>query len=173
MLDAISATDVDSRPALLGNIVCVGGGTCLPGFADRLSYELGVRAPGVSDLRLSNTQSNTQGLETILMFRYIFSSDRSTKSSSMRRETTSNVVIHRGSAAVFSQVLARSINSGSVNKSTKNMDAISFMRDASDLVILEQKEGKHVNLCEKSNVSVCESELLPSTLLVVETRSVQ
>lgn len=45
VLDAISSVDVDHRPALLSNIVCVGGGTFLPGFVDRLSYELTTRAP--------------------------------------------------------------------------------------------------------------------------------
>jgi len=50
VLDAIAATDVDSRPTLLQNIVCVGGGTCIPGFNDRLSYQLNIAAPGVSSL---------------------------------------------------------------------------------------------------------------------------
>ncbi|PWN41398.1 Actin/actin-like protein [Ceraceosorus guamensis] len=45
VLDAINSTDVDSRPALFGNVVCVGGGSCIPGFNDRLSYELSVAAP--------------------------------------------------------------------------------------------------------------------------------
>lgn len=43
---AIEATDVDSRATLLQNIVCVGGSTTIPGFNDRLSYELGLRLPG-------------------------------------------------------------------------------------------------------------------------------
>jgi actin-related protein 4 len=43
---AIEATDVDSRATLLQNIVCVGGSTVIPGFNDRLSYELGLKLPG-------------------------------------------------------------------------------------------------------------------------------
>ena len=45
IVDSISSVDVDSRATLLSNIVCVGGTTFLPGFVDRLSYELGVRQP--------------------------------------------------------------------------------------------------------------------------------
>lgn len=45
VMDAIAAVDVDSRPALLSNIVCVGGGTFVPGFVDRLNFELTARAP--------------------------------------------------------------------------------------------------------------------------------
>ncbi|PWN50473.1 Actin/actin-like protein [Violaceomyces palustris] len=45
ILNAINSTDVDSRPALFGNIVCVGGASFLPGLTDRLSYELGIYAP--------------------------------------------------------------------------------------------------------------------------------
>ena len=45
VMDSISSVDVDARPILLANIVCVGGGTFIPGFVDRLSYELATRAP--------------------------------------------------------------------------------------------------------------------------------
>lgn len=45
VVDAISSVDVDSRPTLFSNIVVVGGSTFIPGFVDRLSYELGVRQP--------------------------------------------------------------------------------------------------------------------------------
>ncbi|EST08220.1 Actin-related protein [Kalmanozyma brasiliensis GHG001] len=45
VLSSINAVDVDSRPSLFGNIVLVGGSSLLPGLSDRLSYELGVRAP--------------------------------------------------------------------------------------------------------------------------------
>ncbi|CCU99088.1 unnamed protein product [Malassezia sympodialis ATCC 42132] len=45
ILQATKAVDVDSRPAMFGNIVCVGGGTLLPGFMDRLSYDLSTAAP--------------------------------------------------------------------------------------------------------------------------------
>ncbi|CAO1619365.1 unnamed protein product [Parajaminaea phylloscopi] len=45
VVDAISAVDVDSRPTLFSNIVVVGGSTFIPGFVDRLSYELGIRQP--------------------------------------------------------------------------------------------------------------------------------
>lgn len=43
---AVEATDVDSRAALLQNVVCVGGSTIIQGFNDRLSYELGLKMPG-------------------------------------------------------------------------------------------------------------------------------
>ena len=43
---AIEATDVDSRATLLQNVVCVGSSTTIPGFNDRLSYELGLKLPG-------------------------------------------------------------------------------------------------------------------------------
>lgn len=46
LMSAIEATDVDSRAALLQNIVCVGGSTMVQGFNDRLSYELGLKLPG-------------------------------------------------------------------------------------------------------------------------------
>ncbi|SJX65189.1 related to ACT1-actin [Sporisorium reilianum f. sp. reilianum] len=45
VLASINAVDVDSRASLFGNIVLVGGSSLLPGLSDRLSYELGVRAP--------------------------------------------------------------------------------------------------------------------------------
>lgn len=45
VIDSISSVDVDARPILLSNIVCVGGGTFIPGFLDRLSYELTIKAP--------------------------------------------------------------------------------------------------------------------------------
>ena len=45
ILKAAQAVDVDSRAAMFSNIVCVGGSTFLPGFTDRLSYELSVAAP--------------------------------------------------------------------------------------------------------------------------------
>lgn len=45
VLSSINAVDVDSRPQLYSNIVIVGGTSLIPGLADRLSYELGVKAP--------------------------------------------------------------------------------------------------------------------------------
>lgn len=45
VLSSINAVDVDSRPSLFGNIVLVGGSSLIPGLTDRLSYELGVKAP--------------------------------------------------------------------------------------------------------------------------------
>lgn len=45
ILKAAQAVDVDSRAAMFSNVVCVGGGTLLPGFVDRLSYELSTAAP--------------------------------------------------------------------------------------------------------------------------------
>ena len=45
ILQATKAVDVDARASMFSNIVCVGGGTLLPGFMDRLSYELSVAAP--------------------------------------------------------------------------------------------------------------------------------
>lgn len=46
VLDAINSADVDVRAGLYANVACVGGTTLIPGFADRLSYELGVKATG-------------------------------------------------------------------------------------------------------------------------------
>lgn len=45
ILNAAKSVDVDSRAAMFSNIVCVGGGSFVPGFIDRLSYELSVAAP--------------------------------------------------------------------------------------------------------------------------------
>ena len=45
ILQATKEVDVDARASMFSNIVCVGGGTLLPGFLDRLSYELSVAAP--------------------------------------------------------------------------------------------------------------------------------
>ena len=45
VLASINAVDVDSRPSLFGNIVLVGGSSLIPGLSDRLSYELGYKAP--------------------------------------------------------------------------------------------------------------------------------
>ncbi|PKI85603.1 NuA4 histone acetyltransferase subunit [Malassezia vespertilionis] len=45
ILDAAKSVDVDLRAAMFSNIVCVGGSTLIPGFIDRLSYELSVAAP--------------------------------------------------------------------------------------------------------------------------------
>lgn len=46
IIDAIAATDVDSRATLLQNVVVVGGGASMPRFNDRLSWDLGLRAAG-------------------------------------------------------------------------------------------------------------------------------
>ena len=45
ILKATQAVDVDSRAAMFSNVICVGGGTLVPGFVDRLSYELSTAAP--------------------------------------------------------------------------------------------------------------------------------
>lgn len=45
ILQATKDVDVDARASMFSNIVCVGGGTLLPGFLDRLNYELSVAAP--------------------------------------------------------------------------------------------------------------------------------
>lgn len=45
ILDTAKSVDVDSRAAMFSNIVCVGGGSLVPGLIDRLSYELSVAAP--------------------------------------------------------------------------------------------------------------------------------
>ncbi|SNX86791.1 probable Actin-related protein 4 [Melanopsichium pennsylvanicum] len=45
VLSSINSVDVDSRPSLFANIVLVGGSSLIPGLSDRLSYELGVKAP--------------------------------------------------------------------------------------------------------------------------------
>jgi actin-related protein len=47
---ALKSTDVDLHPTLLQNIVVVGGTTLLPGFLDRLSWEL-ARTPGIGNAR--------------------------------------------------------------------------------------------------------------------------
>ncbi|WFD32420.1 NuA4 histone acetyltransferase subunit [Malassezia sp. CBS 17886] len=45
ILRAAKSVDVDARAAMFSNIVFVGGGTFVPGFTDRLSYELSVAVP--------------------------------------------------------------------------------------------------------------------------------
>lgn len=40
VMNALRANDVDLHPTLLQNIVVVGGTTLLPGFLDRLNYDL-------------------------------------------------------------------------------------------------------------------------------------
>lgn len=45
VISSINSVDVDSRASLYGNIVLVGGSSLIPGLVDRLSYELGVKAP--------------------------------------------------------------------------------------------------------------------------------
>lgn len=45
IMNAVNATDVDSRTPLLSNIVVVGGGSMLPFLTDRLSLELTTLAP--------------------------------------------------------------------------------------------------------------------------------
>lgn len=45
-MQAVNSVDVDSRATLWANVVCVGGSALLPGFTDRLSYELSIKAPG-------------------------------------------------------------------------------------------------------------------------------
>jgi actin-like protein 6A len=44
---AVQASDGDSRTLLYTNVVLTGGNTLLPGFADRLHYELNMLAPGI------------------------------------------------------------------------------------------------------------------------------
>jgi len=46
--NSITSCDVDMRTSLYSNIVLTGGNTLFSGFADRLNYEMGVLAPGVS-----------------------------------------------------------------------------------------------------------------------------
>jgi actin-related protein 4 len=45
--EALTTCDVDVRASLLQNVVVVGGGSLLPGFVDRLNFELSVMFPGV------------------------------------------------------------------------------------------------------------------------------
>lgn len=45
--DAVQACDTDVRSVLYTNVVLTGGNTLLPGFADRLHYELNMLAPGI------------------------------------------------------------------------------------------------------------------------------
>lgn len=45
--EALTTCDVDVRANLLQNVVVVGGGSLLPGFVDRLNFELSVMFPGV------------------------------------------------------------------------------------------------------------------------------
>jgi actin-related protein len=44
---AIQNSDQDIRAALLANVVVSGGNTLIPGFLDRLQYELSHAVPGV------------------------------------------------------------------------------------------------------------------------------
>lgn len=50
VINALKSTDVDLHPTLLQNIVVVGGTTLLPGFLDRLNWEL-ARIPGMGNAR--------------------------------------------------------------------------------------------------------------------------
>ncbi|CAG8728766.1 14506_t:CDS:2, partial [Gigaspora margarita] len=45
--NSVSACDVDVRPLLLNNIILTGGTTLLPGFADRVNYELSMMLHGM------------------------------------------------------------------------------------------------------------------------------
>ncbi|CAG8472502.1 4464_t:CDS:2 [Cetraspora pellucida] len=44
--NSVLACDIDLRPLLLNNIILTGGTTLLPGFADRVNYELSMMVPG-------------------------------------------------------------------------------------------------------------------------------
>jgi actin-related protein 4 len=44
--DSVFAVDSDHRAVLLQNIVLVGGGSTIPGLADRLNHELSLKIPG-------------------------------------------------------------------------------------------------------------------------------
>lgn len=46
MHDSVFAVDSDHRAVLLQNIVLVGGGSTIPGLADRLNHELSLKIPG-------------------------------------------------------------------------------------------------------------------------------
>jgi actin-related protein len=50
IVNAVRANDVDLHPTLLQNIIVVGGTTLIPGFLDRLQYELS-RIPGIGNAR--------------------------------------------------------------------------------------------------------------------------
>jgi actin-related protein len=56
---AVQASDGDSRTLLYTNVVLTGGNTLLPGFADRLHYELNMLAPGIKVLLPVLTQGTT------------------------------------------------------------------------------------------------------------------
>lgn len=50
IINAVNACDADVLPQLLSNIVLVGGSTLLPGFAERLQFEINSVAAGVCPL---------------------------------------------------------------------------------------------------------------------------
>ena len=56
---ALKSTDVDLHPTLLQNIVVVGGTTLIPGFLDRLNWEL-ARIPGIGNARPKIEAPGTQ-----------------------------------------------------------------------------------------------------------------
>ncbi|CAG8612262.1 7118_t:CDS:2, partial [Diversispora eburnea] len=44
--NSVNSCDIDSQPHLLNNIILTGGTTLLPGFTDRVNYELSMMRPG-------------------------------------------------------------------------------------------------------------------------------
>jgi centractin len=53
LLTSILKSDLDLRSTLFSNIVLSGGSTLLPGFGDRLLYEVRSRAPERTRIRIS------------------------------------------------------------------------------------------------------------------------
>lgn len=53
LVNAIKKSDIDLRPKLFSQIVLAGGSTLIPGFGDRLLYEVRSRTPSHTRIRIS------------------------------------------------------------------------------------------------------------------------
>lgn len=56
VVQSLSALPQGLWPAMLANVVCTGGTTCLPGFVERLERELTSLSPDVCQVRVKRTE---------------------------------------------------------------------------------------------------------------------
>ncbi|KAG8977805.1 NuA4 histone acetyltransferase subunit, partial [Tulasnella sp. 427] len=109
---ALRASEPDLRPALFNNVVLTGGGACLPGMGDRISYELSKLAGGVSRVEpLIGVYPDNKLTETDVY---------SKKFDFMFQEICWSGGTARGSAGAYWAAWERSTNCGSASKNGRN-----------------------------------------------------
>lgn len=136
VLEALQTCDVDVRASLLQNVVIVGGGSQLPGFTDRLNYELSVLFPGVRPpLPLPVCRPSSPVADRGPPLRALPVSLSSKKSGSTPRATRPSASTARGWAGRSSPRSGRSTSCGSPRRSGTSTAQTSSLRSASERAV--------------------------------------